>query len=91
VATYRYIHLVRQVKTTPRNSLLDVHRNYRVVGIPLVRYASTNETTQNISAETVSSQIEPSHTEAPQIEAPQIETPQTNLYEEIPGIYRNIF
>jgi len=65
--------------------LLDLHRNYRVVGIPFVRYASTSETTQNVSQETVSPQIE-----ASQIETPQIEASPTSPYDEIPGIYRNI-
>ncbi|XP_014481852.1 PREDICTED: mitochondrial inner membrane protein OXA1L [Dinoponera quadriceps] len=45
VSTCRYIHLVSRVKGIPkRNSLLNLQDNYRVTGIPLVRYASTNET-----------------------------------------------
>ncbi|XP_012225133.1 mitochondrial inner membrane protein OXA1L [Linepithema humile] len=42
--THRHIHLVTQVNRTPRsNSLLNLYKHYRVTGISLVRYASTNE------------------------------------------------
>ncbi|KAL6424682.1 hypothetical protein ACFW04_009979 [Cataglyphis niger] len=50
IITYRHIHLVSQIKKTPRsNSLFNVHKNCRITGISLVRYASTNETSSQKS------------------------------------------
>lgn len=44
VITYRHIHVVSQIKRTPRSNFFNLHKNCRITGIPLVRYASTNET-----------------------------------------------
>jgi len=52
--------------------LLDLHRNYRITGISLVRYASTNETVANKAAV-----IDTATNETP---------PQSSPYDEIPGL-----
>ncbi|EZA54730.1 Mitochondrial inner membrane protein OXA1L [Ooceraea biroi] len=78
VIAYRYIHLVRQVRQIPRSSLLDLHRNCRVVGIPLVRYASTNETAPS----TAPPETTPSQSTAPEA-IPQA-APEISPYDEIP-------
>ncbi|XP_018351155.1 PREDICTED: mitochondrial inner membrane protein OXA1L [Trachymyrmex septentrionalis] len=81
IVTCRHIHLVTQEKKIPRNnSLLDLHRNYRITGISLVRYASTNETieSETLASETITN-------ETPAIETIINETPpQNNPYDEIP-------
>ncbi|KAG5310842.1 OXA1L protein, partial [Acromyrmex insinuator] len=81
IVTYRHIHLVTQGKRIPRNnSLLDLHRNYRITGISLIRYTSTNETTESETpaSETITN-------ETPAIETIINETPpQNSPYDEIP-------
>ncbi|KYQ48195.1 Mitochondrial inner membrane protein OXA1L [Trachymyrmex zeteki] len=81
IVAHRHIHLVTQGKRILRNnSLLDLHRNYRITGISLVRYASTNETTKN---ETPASEIMTNET--PTIETITNETSlQNSPYDEIP-------
>jgi len=61
--------------------LLDLHRNYRITGIPLVRYASTNETAADKTVANETTVIETVTNETP---------PQSSPYDEIPGLYKNI-
>ncbi|XP_032669456.1 mitochondrial inner membrane protein OXA1L isoform X2 [Odontomachus brunneus] len=76
VPTCRYIHSVSQVRGIPKhNSLLNLYSNYRVTGIPLVRYASTNKET--------SAQINPYD------EIPDPPTPIEEIIEEIVKYHPN--
>lgn len=75
IITCRHIHLISQIKRTPRsNSLFNLHENCRVTGILLVRYASTNETSSQKS---------------PYDEIPDPPTPLEDIVENIVKVHPN--
>ncbi|EFN71509.1 Mitochondrial inner membrane protein OXA1L [Camponotus floridanus] len=77
VITCRHIHLINQIKGTSRtNSVLNLYKNCkncRITGIPLVRYASTNETPQK----------------SPYDEIPDPPTPVEEIIENIVKVHPN--
>ncbi|KYN08730.1 Mitochondrial inner membrane protein OXA1L, partial [Cyphomyrmex costatus] len=85
IVTYRRIHLITQGKRISRNNfLLDLHRNYRITGISLIRYASTNETTEN---KTPANETLPQN--SPYDEIPDPPTPIQEMIENIVKVHPN--
>lgn len=81
----RHIHVIARIKSPKNSSLLDLYKNCRVIGIPSLRYASTNETTSLLSSS--SSELPPSSSSSPPVSA---SPPQNSPYDEIPGMHMEI-
>ncbi|XP_011704065.1 PREDICTED: mitochondrial inner membrane protein OXA1L [Wasmannia auropunctata] len=95
IVTCRRIHLVAREKRILRNnSLLDLHRNCRITGISLVRYASTNETPASETAtnETIINEVAANETplqSSPYDEIPDPPTPVQEIVENIVKLHPN--
>ncbi|XP_020285217.1 mitochondrial inner membrane protein OXA1L [Pseudomyrmex gracilis] len=71
----RHIHVIARIKSPKNSSSLDFYKNCRVIGIPSLRYASTDKTVSS------SSELPPSSSSSP---PPPVSASQSSPYDEIP-------